>query len=476
MADATQELMLRVRGDNSGADKAIAQTTKSLNRLKVSGEKAGGAFRNFSRSLSEAKTGADLAAGAAESLASIVGKSLAGAVAVGAVKLFTDQINKMGESVKESAVAASKAFADIENAGAAMNLAEAQSQVKGLEANISSIQTTLDYLDRSPLQNFIANATGVRESLDGLQASQQRLRDTELAAGLMSQNISEVKLAGLDEEGKALEKINQEYKDRGKIAASMTDNPARAQYQSESKDKFDRDRSALLDKQAKANAELQIKFTNKVYDAEQKLAEQEDARANKSQQERFDRINKNNNSIHKQEIYNIEENAKMEAEADDRKFKRLIRNATQEREQQKRISKTSGETSGGVLGATKGGDRTLETARIQRERQLKTENYKTAQSVAPTQRDREKLAAQQAAREMPSLAEQMQGGLNGIDPSQLAGAAAAGKFERDRAFGPAKMGGITQGKLGEEQGSVSKETLSALKALVDLMKSGTVVK
>jgi len=232
----------------------------------------------------------------------------------------------------------------------------------------------------------------------------------------------------------------------------------------------------LLDKQAKANAELQIKFTNKVYDAEQKLAEQEDARANKSQQERFDRINKNNNSIHKQEIYNIEENAKMEAEADDRKFKRLIRNATQEREQQKRISKTSGETSGGVLGATKGGDRTLETARIQRERQLKTENYKTAQSVAPTQRDREKLAAQQAAREMPSLAEQMQGGLNGIDPSQLAGAAAAGKFERDRAFGPAKMGGITQGKLGEEQGSVSKETLSALKALVDLMKSGTVVK
>jgi len=150
MADATQELMLRVRGDNSGADKAIAQTTKSLNRLKVSGEKAGGAFRNFSRTLSEAKTGADVAAGAAESLTNIIGKSLAGAVAVGAVKLFTDQINKMSESVKESAVAASKAFADIENAGVAMSLSEAQSQVKGLEANIGSLQIKLDELDKSP--------------------------------------------------------------------------------------------------------------------------------------------------------------------------------------------------------------------------------------------------------------------------------------------------------------------------------------
>ena len=95
-----------------------------------------------------------------------------------------------------------------------MSLAEAQSQVKGLESNISSLEIKLSELDKSPFQNFIAKTTGARESLEGLQTSQKRLRDIELAAGMASQNISEIKLAALDEEGKALEKINQEYRDR----------------------------------------------------------------------------------------------------------------------------------------------------------------------------------------------------------------------------------------------------------------------
>jgi hypothetical protein len=126
-----------------------------------------------------------------------------------------------------------------------------------------------------------------------------------------------------------------------------------------------------------------------------------------------------------------------------------------------------------VLGASRAGQQALDVARKQRERQLKTENFKVAEKIAPTQRDREKLAAQQAAGERPSLGEQIRGGLSGVDPSQLAREAAASKFEKDRAF---KSGTTPSGKLGEEQSSLSAETLTALKALVDLMKSGTVVK
>ena len=150
----------------------------------------------------------------------------------------------------------------------------------------------------------------------------------------------------------------------------------------------------------------------------------------------------------------------------------LLRQEAQLKEKQGKVAQ---QASGGVLGASRAGGQALDVARKQRERQLKTENFKTAEKIAPTQRDREKLAAQQAAGEMPSLAEKIQGGLSGVDPSQLAREAAASKFEKDRAFGPAKMTG-TQGKLGEEQSSLSAETLTALKALVDLMKSGTVVK
>jgi hypothetical protein len=53
MADATQELMLRVRGDNSGVDKAVAGTERAVKRLGVSGQKAGVAFKSFGRNLSQ---------------------------------------------------------------------------------------------------------------------------------------------------------------------------------------------------------------------------------------------------------------------------------------------------------------------------------------------------------------------------------------------------------------------------------------
>jgi len=498
MADATQELMLRVRGDNSGADKAMAQTTRALKGLSVSGQKAGGVFREFSRTLADAKSGADVAAGAADGLSRIIGRSLAGAVAVGAVKIFTDQIERMAASVKESATAAAKAFADIENAGAAMSLAEAQSQVKGLEANIGSLQIKLDELDKSPFQNFIAKTTGARKSLEELQSSQQRLRDTELAAGMTSQNISEIKLAALDEEGKALEKINQEYRDRDKIASKMTDKSAQAQFQGESGDKFARDRNALLDKQAKARAELQIKLANMVADAEQKLADQAEARANKSLQERFDRINQQNNRIYKQEIYDIDEKSKMEANADETKFQRLVRDANRTRQEQKKTqedSKKARGLSGGLLGASKSGQQALDSARKRTERENKDANFKTSEAVfrkmteeenvrrkakglgeITQQGMKERVAAQQAASEAPSLAAQLQGQMTGVDPSQIAAQQARIKFDEPSPLMQAGLGGPKNGSmLGTQEPTQTKEVMVAIQSLVDLMKTATYV-
>lgn len=148
----------------------------------------------------------------------------------------------------------------------------------------------------------------------------------------------------------------------------------------------------------------------------------------------------------------------------------LLLQEAQLKEKQAKLSQQAG---GGTLGASRAGQQALDVARKQREQQLKTENFKVAQKIAPTQRDREKLAAQQAAGERPSLGEQIRGGLSGVDPSQLAREAAASKFEKDRVF---TRGTTPSGKPGEEQSSLSAETLTALKALVDLMKSGTVVK
>jgi hypothetical protein len=474
MADATQELMLRVRGDNSGVDKAVAGTERAVKRLSVSGQKAGQAFKNFSRSLAEARNASDVASSAAESLGHIVGKSLMGAVAIGAVKIFTDQVNRMGEMLKETATNAQKSFDDIEKAGQAMSLSEAIAQTSAIDANITSINNKLTELNRSPFQKFIADATGATAELEALVKTNQRLRDVKLAEGLASENANDELMSGLDAEEKKLRDIDNEYRKRQKLAQSITDPQASASFKKDAGEIMARQRNAILDKQAKDRAESQIKFDKMVFDAEQKLADQSEAREKKTEQERVQRKIDNNNRIYREERYNIDEKIKMEGDADDRKFQRLIRDANRAREQQKRTQQTAIESEGGILGASGAGRQALATARKQREQQLKTENFKVAEKIAPTQREREKLAAQQVAGEMPSLGERIQGGLTGVDPSQLAREAAASKFERDRAF--TKGGATLSGKLGEEQSSLSNETLQAIKKLVELMQSGTVVK
>jgi len=459
--------------DGSKATTGLRGVQKEVSNLSVSGQKAGAVFKNFSRNLAEARNASDVASSAAESLGQVVGKSLMGAVAIGAVKLFTDQITRMGEMLKETATNAQKSFDDIEKAGQAMSLSEAIAQTSAIDANITSINNKLTELNRSPFQNFIAGATGAKTELEALVKTNQRLRDVKLAEGLASENANDELMSGLDAEEKKLRDIDNEYRKRQKLAQTITDPQASASFKKDAGEIMARQRNAILDKQAKDRAESQIKFDKMVFDAEQKLADQAEAREKQTEQERVQRKIDNNNRIYREERYNLDEKIKLETSADDTKFKRLVRDAYRAREEQKKATQISAETAGGVLGASKGGRQALDTARKLRERQLKTENYKVAEKIAPTQREREKLAAQQAAGEMPSLGEKIQGGLTGVDPSQLARESAASKFEKDRKVGVSSRGAVGAKTEGDVLG---KETLQAIKTLVELMKSGTVVK
>jgi len=155
---------------------------------------------------------------------------------------------------------------------------------------------------------------------------------------------------------------------------------------------------------------------------------------------------------------------------------------------------TKSNLGGGLLGATKGGQQALDTARKQRETQVKKEDFKTQETFfndladvenmkrekaglprVTAQSMREKVAAQQAAEEMPSLGEKIQAGMAGTDPSKLARMNALSKFEKERAFPKAGATETAAGHLGYEKSSLSEETLQAIMSLVDLMKSGTVV-
>jgi hypothetical protein len=452
----------------------MAGTTRSVERLGVTAQKARGAFKSFSRDLAQARDASDIASSAAGSLSMVLGRTLPGAIAIGAIGIFTDQIIKMKGAVDEAREKTKLATDNIKKLGEAANLSDAISQTSELDSNIKSLNAQLSKIESSPFQNLIAGMMGSKKEMSDLVKASQKLRDSKLAEGITSENANDELLSGLDAESKKLYEIDAQYRKRSKMAESITDPKESQTFKRESGEIMARQRNAILDKQAKDRAESQIKFDKMVFDAEQKLADQAEAREKKTEQERVQRKIDNNNRIYREERYNTDEKIKMDTDADDRAFQRLVRNAYRAREEQKKAQQTATDLSGGVLGASGAGRQALDVARKRREQQLKTENFKTAERIAPTQRDREKLAAQQVAGEMPSLAERIQGGISGVDPSQLAREAAASKFEKDRAF--TKGGATPSGKLGEEQSSLGNETLQALKTLVDLIQSGTVVK
>jgi len=293
MADATQELMLRVRGDNSGADKAIANTKTAVEGLKVSGEKAAGAFKNFSRGLAESRDASAVAASAASSLSEIVSKSLMGAFAVGAVKLFTDQINRMGEDVKSVATSAQKAFDDIEKAGQAMSLSEATNQVAQLDALLASTGKRLSELDRSPFQNFIAGATGARSAMEELVGTSQKLRDMKLAEGLATENANAEFTAGLNEQDALIAKVNAEYEKRFKIAQTFTDAEAYRIYQEASHATRIRETNAIIDAMAEKAAQKKQENTHEQIRLNQDLSQKQikgEERIAEAQQKRFNEL------------------------------------------------------------------------------------------------------------------------------------------------------------------------------------------
>lgn len=141
-----------------------------------------------------------------------------------------------------------------------------------------------------------------------------------------------------------------------------------------------------------------------------------------------------------------------------------------QQDQQAKNSKLAQEAGGGLLGASRGGQQALEVARKQRARQLKTEDFKTQEQVFGAMRDEEnkkraakglspatmqdmriQVAQQQAAGEMPSLANKLQAGATGGNVEQIAREGGGGK-------------------------DTSDALIKAVQALVDTMKSGTVVK
>ena len=331
-AVATAKLALDASSMNRGLASAQASLGKFSKAATVSGSQAAQAFRNFGSGLSEAKNASDVAASAASSLGRILQKTFAGAVIVGGVKLITDQIERMGEMVKETATSAQKSFDDIEKAGQAMSFENALSQTSSLSQNIEQIRNKLAELERSPFQNFIAGATGAREQLEGLLETQERLRAAKLAEGLASENERNAALQGLSAEEKQLFEINEEYQKRIKqINETMADQPGMAASAKEDAGEImARKRNEVLDKKAAKAADEQSKIdadlAKKEADYERELfqAEMEAAKFERETKEKLDKEIADQEAEYQKELFQAEmEAAKFERETKEKINKEL---------------------------------------------------------------------------------------------------------------------------------------------------------
>jgi hypothetical protein len=414
---------------------ALKDIQREANKTSDKFKRAGGNTQKLGRSLLGLGQNAGRAGKSLSSLATLGAGGLFGAAVLGS-------INKLGETLKQASTdyytsqkALSDAFATSFNS---TSVQQAQAGLEKTEDTIESLRGKITQLGAfagilEGIEKFTGLNLGVGDTRKALKDAQDNLKIQEeiVAARIKEGDI----LKGTESSIKSLQRISALNKTDVKLAALKGD--------------------AMTENVDLALEELRtLDTTTKAL--KKQLAELQAITGAKKNQEAIDRT------------LNILADNKV------KKAQLELNLAKAQRTQKAQESKLLQDVSGGVLGASAGGRQALATARKQRERQLKTENFKTAEKILPFQRDREKLAAQQAAGEMPSLAEKIRGGISGTDPSQLAREAAASKFEKDRLPFQGK-GDTPTGKLNEEQSSLGKETLAALKALVDIMKSGTVV-
>lgn len=445
-------MAFKIQGEVLIDDKRGTPVLRNLQReatkTSKSFDNAGRSTKNLAKSLLQLGNAGGDASRSFMQLARLGAGGIIGAAAIGAV-------NKFGEAVKNSATdyyETQKSLADaFETSFKSTSVEEAR---KGLEATediadkLKGKITQLGTLGKimGGLEKLTGINLGFGDTEKELKTAQQQL--------IKQEEILKIRQRELQIATQTSEEMDVTAKNSRRLRAELD-----AQEGVTSK-------NVLLAAQLTDEVETRIAVLKQERTDLDRLADSENKRL---------LITKNANALYEQQTSLIVANSKLEKAKSDE------------------VKKAQG-LSGGLLGASPGGQQALESARKRTERENKQGNFKTQEAVfgkiqeeenkaraargqgpITMQAIKEREASKQAAREAPSLANQIQGGMTGVDPSQIASEQAQSRFERQSRGLPSELAPATS-KLGEETKSQSPELLTAIKALVDLMKSGTFVK
>lgn len=182
-------------------DRGVRQYEKSLSRVDLTGRKASGALKGFIGDLGEIKSGTDVASSALNAFSRILGGTLIGTAAVVIGKTLVDSFNRVNTAIKDarkSVEDTNKEIAKIAMAGVSFESASKQAEVLG--KNVETLRESLDKINKSRLDSFIAGLTGAKKELEGQIAIQDKAsKDAQRQAivqGLLDlerkQNIDEI--------------------------------------------------------------------------------------------------------------------------------------------------------------------------------------------------------------------------------------------------------------------------------------------
>jgi len=259
----SQELMLRIRGDNTDVEKKLSQTGKSVEGIKTTTEKASSALRGFGRDLLQARDASDLVSSATRALGSAIAGSLGGIAVIAAGQAIIDSYRKVQAAASESEKAISEARKSAESIGASEGIQTTATAAKSLFAEASKVSEKLKEIESNPLQNFIAGITGAKERMAELVVETQKQASAISEQGVRNALAQNEITAGLSEQDKQLRAIAESYTPIIKAARETGNqdllNAAIMQQQGAVAKKIADDKKAMADEDKKI-AERRAKF------------------------------------------------------------------------------------------------------------------------------------------------------------------------------------------------------------------------
>lgn len=272
-----EPLILKVQADTQGVPESFNRIVQSQEGMNISSRKASGALKGFVQDLAQARDGADVASAALGAFSKILGTSLAATGVVIAGKVLIDSFQKVSDSVNKAKDAFSAAKEEMARMGPVTGLSDGVTQANLLYKAASDAEKSIKDIEKSSLQNFIAEIRGAKKELLETSIAAKTLADSVKLQGIQRQAAQLSIEAGLTEEDKLLRKIGEKYEGLIKAAMEVGDESTvsglRSVSQKEQQDalkKFRLEKKAEEDK--KRNAE-ELDLQNKQFLEDQKYGD-----------------------------------------------------------------------------------------------------------------------------------------------------------------------------------------------------------